>query len=126
MKKDWQGALNFCKSKQWNLATTVTKQAHGELGEAINACRSKCGGSEFTSSWTAGTSFKRDENKKKIFEWAGLNKEIGSFGWQHNQPDNFKNNENCVEAKKFEGRRQIFLNDRPCSDIYNIICENQP
>jgi hypothetical protein len=49
-------------------------------------------------------------------------KRLGAVRWAHNQPDNWRGNENCVEMLLDRGR-QGQLNDSKCDHKKGFICQ---
>lgn len=66
--------------------------------------------------WIGGTNLGNEPH----FYWMGYKKPINFTDWLEGQPDNWRDNENCMEIWTDNGFK---WNDRKCSDLSNFICE---
>ncbi|XP_061170740.1 C-type lectin domain family 4 member D-like [Saccostrea echinata] len=66
--------------------------------------------------WVGGT----DENTEGIWKWASRNTNITFTFWAPNEPNNFRNNENCLELSEEKGWA---WNDNNCDETKTFLCE---
>ncbi|KAM8830443.1 galactose-specific lectin nattectin-like [Synchiropus picturatus] len=108
---DFATAEATCISKGGNLVTVRTKAELDQIREYLRSLTGKD-----TKIWTGG----HDGVKEGVWMWTDGSK-FGSPPWAPGQPDNWKNNEHCMELNF---RRA--LNDFPCHVKRTYICSMTP
>lgn len=69
--------------------------------------------------WTQGTSLYRNG----LFYWVESGQNIQFADWGPGQPDDYANNEECLELRKYSGNYKF--NDLNCNDRNGFICESK-
>ncbi|XP_005094809.1 C-type lectin domain family 4 member F-like [Aplysia californica] len=62
-----------------------------------------------------------DLGKEGIWTWVTSNRRLSVEDWARTQPDNYKNNEHCLEIRKEIGRK--VWNDMPCDYKLGYLCQ---
>jgi len=71
--------------------------------------------------WTGGM-----QGCKGFWGWCAGSKYLpftANMTWGLNQPELFKEKENCLHLRVFQNKSGVVLNDRECKDKYIIACE---
>ncbi len=59
-----------------------------------------------------------DQEVEGVWQWSDESNNNSLTLWAGNQPDDWKNNEDCAHL-----RSDVLLNDAPCSTTYNYVCK---
>ncbi|XP_078533337.1 C-type lectin domain family 4 member K-like isoform X2 [Lissotriton helveticus] len=102
-KKSWSESEFFCRSFNSHLTSVLTAEEQGYLSSTVGP----------GSYWLGLT---KSEKMWRFVDGSEFNQSI-SF-WEEHQPDNFKDEEDCVEI-----RFQDKWNDRNCNNTNKWICK---
>lgn len=131
MKENWYAASKRCKYSGMELVSIESKQENdailGVIGEKLiwifkfrfvaTIVWIFFAGNATEDFWLSGT----DLGNEGDFYWASTGHPFGLFSdWMIKMPDNFRNNEHCVQ---FHSAGGLKWNDNNCNRAYKFICE---
>ncbi|XP_062549612.1 lectin subunit alpha-like [Armigeres subalbatus] len=118
-KANWFKATEFCFSLGMQLAITNSKEDHDRIVDAVKA--SPIYNANDTIVWIGGS----DLAVEGDFYWHATGVRLVYAHWQPGQPDNWKNQEDCLSIVNVLslGWRWV-ANDGNCEGLHYFVCEN--
>ncbi|KAF4522784.1 hypothetical protein B566_EDAN014827 [Ephemera danica] len=108
---NWYDAQRYCRQYGLELVSLESSEEQNLLSKYMEFLDMK-------RFWTSGS----DNAKENSFTWTSNGKPIQFTAWNDNEPNNWGNNENCVEAVE-RGGWVFKWNDGVCTEKIEFICE---
>ncbi|ENN76499.1 lectin subunit alpha [Dendroctonus ponderosae] len=113
----WKEAFVFCAQNGMDLVSITSADEFAAVIEALLS--SKINQRGF---WTSGTRFGNGGN---AFVWFSTGKPVVFSAFANGQPDNYNNNEDCIEVLSYSKPGTWEWNDYPCTERRGFICQER-
>ncbi|XP_072570731.1 uncharacterized protein [Paramormyrops kingsleyae] len=105
--KTWQDAETYCANQNGHLASFHSEEEVSFLSAHMTR-----------SSWLGLNDIQTEGN----YVWTDGT--LASFlPWDHNQPDNWQNNEDCIAMRGVDHSNPGYLNDQFCTTTFPFVCK---